>query len=214
MKKSIIVLFIAFISINAFSQSQGSLVVGGAFSLTMEKNKTEQGSNTTDGTSYTNFKFTPDLEYFLSESLSAGAGIGYSLEKTNWNNSNDHVEKTGMFYLAPYLKKYFAVGDRAAFFGKAQLLFGFGKETDEQKVGGVTVSTDTKLRNFSIGITPGFKYDISNKVALEAEVGFVGFNQEVRKWDSGNDEVKQIKNTFEFSFVPNYFGLGIRYTLK
>jgi opacity protein-like surface antigen len=214
MKKSIIVLFIAFISISAFGQSQGSLVVGGAFSLTMSKDKTEQGSTTTDGVSRTQFEFTPDLEYFLSESLSAGVGIGYTFAKVKTNNNNDQIVKSGMFSLAPYLKKYFTVGDRAAFFGKAQLSFGFGKQTIEQKVGGVTVSDETKLRDFSLGIIPGFKFKVSEKIALEAGIGFVGFQQNVGKKDNGSGEVKDITNTFKFDFVPNHLELGIRYTLK
>ncbi len=216
MKRIAILLLIALGPIKAFSQiSSGSLVVGGAFSLSLSKDKTEEGSNTEDGPFRTYFSLTPDVEYFLADNLSAGIGIGYALNKSKTENSTSEViSKNGMFTISPYLKKYFSLGDRAYFYGQALASIGFGKVTNETKFSSSTITTERNSSMFSIGVVPGFRYDISDKVGLEAGIGFLGFTQDVEKSKNGNTEVRDITNTFSFRFVPNSLSLGIRYTIK
>lgn len=216
MKRIVILMFIALGPLKAFSQiSSGSLVVGGAFSLSLSKDKTEQGSNTDEGPSRTYFSIIPDVEYFLADNLSAGMGIGYTLNRSKTENSNSEViTKDGMFTISPYLKKYFSLGDRAYFYGQALASFGFGKETIETKFSSSTLTTERNSSIISIGIVPGFRYDISDKVGLEAGIGFLGFIHDVDKSKNGNTDRRDITNTFSFRFVPNSLSLGIRYTIK
>ncbi len=216
MKRIVILMLIAVGPLKVFSQiSSGSLVVGGAFSLSLSKDKTEEGSNTEDGPSRTNFSLIPDVEYFLADNLSVGIGIGYTLNKSKTENSiSETISKNGMFTISPYLKKYFSLGDRAYFYGQAQASLGFGKTTIETKSGSTTVTTERNSSMFSIGVIPGFRYDISDKVGLEAGIGFLGFTQDVDKSKNGNTNRRDITNTFSFRFVPNSLSLGIRYTIK
>lgn len=218
MKKIAFFCSIAFlVQLNSYSQtSQGSIVVGGEISLTTSNNKTEHDNHTSDGPVRTHFSLIPDIEYFLTDNLSAGIGIGYSIDKyKNDNSVTETVQKDGLFVMTPYLKKYFPMGDRAYIFGEAQLGLGFGKEVDESTTGGVTIkTTDAKHSYVSIGIVPGFRFNVSQKVGLEAGIGFIGFSHDVHKTGSGNDETRNITNSVHFSFIPNSLTLGIRYTLK
>lgn len=216
MKKMIIVLLVAIVPAKAYNQiSQGSVIVGGEFSLELSKNKTEQDNNTDDGPTRTNFRIMPDVEYFLAENLSAGLGLGYTLSKTTTEATNSETtRKNGTFVIMPYLKKYFTLGERAYFYGQALAAFGFGDETTEVRAGSVTTSIEENSNSIRVGIVPGFRYDITDRLGLEAGIGFLGFNRDVDKSGSGNNEEKEIDSTFELSFLPNSFSLGIRYTLQ
>lgn len=144
MKKMIIVLLVAIVPAKAYNQiSQGSVIVGGEFSLELSKNKTEQDNNTDDGPTRTNFRIMPDVEYFLAENLSTGLGLGYTLSKTTTEATNSETtRKNGTFVIMPYLKKYFTLGERAYFYGQALAAFGFGDETTEVRAGSVTTSIE------------------------------------------------------------------------
>jgi hypothetical protein len=216
MKRIVFIILILVAPLKAFSQiSSGSVIVGGEFSLSLSKDKSEQGGNTDDGPARTYFSIIPNVEYFLADNLSAGIGIGYKLNRSKSENSTTEIiSKDGLFTIAPYLKKYFSLGDKAYFYGQAIASFGFGKETTETKSSSMTISVEENSSNFSIGIVPGFRYDISDKVGLEAGVGFFGFSQDVDKSKNGNNERRDITNTFSFRLVPNALSLGIRYTIK
>lgn len=216
MKRIVILMLVAMASFKGFSQiSQGSVVVGGEFSISASKEKREQNGNTDEGPSRTYFSIIPNVEFFLADNLSAGIGLGYKLNRSkSESGSSEIISKNGMITVAPYLKKYFSLGDRAYFYGQAIASFGFGKQTTETKFSSTTMSVEENTSNFSIGVVPGFRYDVSDKVALEAGVGFLGFSQDVEKSGSGNSEVRDITNSFRFSFVPNALSLGIRYTIN
>lgn len=211
-----VLLLVVIIPLNSFAQlSQGSIVVGGEFSFKISNSKTEQGSNNYDGPVYTRFSIMPDAEYFFAENFSVGLGIGYAFDKKKTETSNSEtIDKSGIFSISPSLKKYFPLGDKAFFYGKLSTEFGFGKETNEYKVGPITTSTEENSTIFSIGIIPGFRYNITDRVGLEAGVGYFGFSNSTNKSGSGNNKKKDISNSFNFSIIPNSLSLGIRYMLN
>lgn len=216
MKKIVFLLLIVIIPLKAFNQiSQGSLIIGGEFSLSLSKDKREQNNQTSDGPTNTYFRFSPNIEYLLADNLSAGLGLGYSLnrEKTETTNT-ETIDKNGNFEIKPYLRKYFTLGDRAFIFGEAAALFSFGKSITEYKTNAGNTSTESSGSGISIGLSPGLRYNISDKLALETKVGFVGFNHSVGKSGVGANERRDITNTFGFSISPNMLSFGIRYTLN
>ncbi|NJK94750.1 MAG: porin family protein [Bacteroidales bacterium] len=181
----------------------------------LQKEKTEQGGNTDDGPVWTNFKITPEAEYFISDNFSAGLGLGYSLYKKKTESTNSEtINKTKTFTISPFVKKYFALGEHAYFFGKAQADFGFGKDIDEYKSGTVTTSVEEHQSVFRIGVIPGFRYNITDKFGIEAGIGFFGFSNTVNTSGSGNNEKKDINSSFQLSVIPNSLSLGIRYTIN
>lgn len=217
MKRNLVILLIiAAIPFKAFSQlSQSSIVIGGSFGFSVEKEKTKVGSNTNDGPTSSTFTILPDVEYFIGDNLSVGLGIGYNFNKSTEEDGNiETTYKTGVFYFSPYLKKYFTLGDKAYIFGKAQLGMGFGTYTTEVKMNNVTTSTDSDFSSLNIGITPGFRFDVTERIGLEAGIGFVGYTGETYKSGSGNNERKDTRNKMSFEFNPSYLTFGIRYTLN
>jgi hypothetical protein len=216
MKKVFIYLLLAIVPAKAFNQiSQGSLITGGEFSYQVTSNKSEQGNNTTEGPTRTRFSLIPNIEYFLADNLSAGMGIGYEMTKSQTETPNSQTTtKNGTFLISPYVKKYFNLGDNAYFYGQAILNFGLGKETNEFKAGTITTTNEDDNSSIGIGIVPGFRYDISEKIGLEAGIGFIGFTQYMDKSGAGANERRDISKTFQFSIVPNTLTLGIRYRLN
>jgi outer membrane protein W len=212
----VVLLIVAILPFKAFSQiSQGSIVVGGSLGLSVEKEKTKSNGNTEDGPTSSTFKILPDVEYFISDNLSIGLGIGYSFNKSTEDQGlTEYTYKTGTFYLNPYLKKYFTLGDKAYFWGQAQIGMGFGTRTTEAKTGNITTSVDNDFSSLAIGITPGFRFDVTERIGLEAGIGFIGYTGETTKSGSGNNEVKRSTNKMGFEFDPSYLTFGIRYTLK
>jgi len=218
MKKCIFILTITIIGnqFQSFAQlSQGSIVVGGNLSFSAGSSKTEYSNSTVDGPKTVNFSIMPNAEYFLTENFSAGIGMGYSLVKNTSKSTNtETVNKTGSFQISPFVRKYFPLGDKAFFYGQVGADFGFGKTTNESKTGNITVSSESKNQQISLGITPGFRYNVTEKIGLEAGIGFIGFNHSVNSSGSGNNKVDHISNSFQFQIAPNYLVFGIRYKLN
>lgn len=217
MKRNIIILLlVAIFPLKAFNQiSQGSIVVGGSLSLSVSKEKTEQDGDTEDGPTTSHFSLIPDVEYFFADNLSFGLGIGYSMDKTKTEGANmETISKEGTFLINPYVKKYFSLGDRAYFYGQAVLGLGFGKETNEVKAGTITTSVEENFNTLSLGIVPGFRFDVTEKIGLEAAIGYVGYVSNTFKSGSGNNEEKETVSSFQLNFIPNSLTLGIRYTFN
>lgn len=218
MKSKLFLIALLFVGWQAsvYSQlGQGTFKVGGEFTVSSAQEKTKSNNNTSDGPTSTSFVVMPELEYFLAENFSAGLGIGYSFDKaTTTSGSTEYTSKRGLFHLNPYVRKYFPLGNQVAFYGQAGLGFAAGTTKHETKVGSTTTTTETNSSSLSLGITPGIILNLSEKISIEAGLGFVGYTSDVEKSGSGNNEVKDITNRITFSVAPSYITFGLKYALK
>ncbi len=191
------------------AQSQGSISVGGAFNLWFQNPKTEYTNQTVDGTKTTQFTLLPSVEYFVSDQFSLGLGIGYNLIR--YKSANNDIDRTGMFYFEPYVRKYFKLGDRFSIFGQGGLSLGFGNRVVETTNNNTTVSTKFARSSVSVGITPGILFFVSDKVALETSFGSFGY-----EGSSTEVAANQKDKTSDFGLQLNTTTLnfGIRFFIK
>jgi outer membrane protein len=202
------------VSISGFCQpSQGSLSIGGTFSVDLGSTKNKVNSNTTDGPKTTYFSLIPSVEYFILDKLSAGVGIGYSLDrsKTEGNNTTT-ISSTGTFIFNPFARYYLPLGgsDKVSLFGQGDIYLGLGNEKNKATVGNITNTDKYKHNTISFGISPGVAVYLSQKISIEATFGFIGFQH---KSDETGANDSEITNDVIFSISPSYIGFGLRYFL-
>lgn len=207
--------FIVFIGFKGIAQhSQGSISVGGTFNLQFRTDKEENNNSTETGPKYTDFTLLPSAEYFIADDLSLGLGIGYTVSREkqeNYSVYNEYIHSERMFILNPYARKYWGLGDRVSIFGQASLAFGFGKNIYEYKYNNATTTYKYDASRFSLGISPGVQLMVSDRIALEAVFGFVGYTRESE--DTGTNSSTSSESVI-FNVNPAAIQFGIRYSLK
>jgi hypothetical protein len=213
----IIVSLVCFKSIG--QHSQGSISVGGTFMLSSSKETNENNNTSTDGPKTINFKIVPSVEYFMSDKFSVGLGLGFSTQRVKRNNYpegsivyDEYVVSHPRFVLNPFARMYFPLGDRVNLFGEGFINFETGKDKYEYTDNNRTDTYKFKASDFSIGITPGIQFMVSQKIALEATFGFVGYQSSYNEWGT-NSSTKN--GGFGLNLDPSSFlNFGFRYFIK
>jgi len=206
MKKILIIIVcLAGMNIPNYAQySKGKIALGGSFSISYEKTKT----NTTSTSS--NFEILPSAEYFITNNFSVGMDIGYQSQMSEYPyapSSNTLKTVNSSFIAQPYVKKYLSLGEHLSFFGKAEVDVSFGKVT-------TTVASDTQTeKTFEVaaGVSPGLSFLLSKRTLIEATFGTIGFSTETDKPDSGT---KTTITGLTFTVNPVAFGLGVKFFLN
>ncbi|WP_462281597.1 outer membrane beta-barrel protein, partial [Salinivirga cyanobacteriivorans] len=167
MKKSIllIITMVAFIGVNA------QINIGGSVGFSVSNSESTTDGTSVDGPSNTNIRLLPEVEYMLAENLSIGGQIGFSFNKTN-DDANDYESSLFMFEIAPYGRMYFPLGENIELFGEGGI--GFARGTEKITVGSTTNDGNT-YTDFSLGVAPGLRYAISEKLKLELRAGYLGY---------------------------------------
>ncbi len=202
----------------SFSQvKEGAILLGGQF--TFDVSKVDYGSNSfREPSERTVFIIQPQLGFALSERLIVGGSLGYRNVK---NISTDFffggpstIETTeNLFAVSPFVRNYFGITEKFYFYLQGDASIGFGKSTFEDENGN-EFQPEANLTALSIGVRPGLSFFVSDKVALEAEFGFLGYTQEKSKQEfdigGGNSETSEITDsnyglnlnatTFNFGF--------------
>lgn len=213
MKRFLIVLFvISLLPLTGFTQpSQGSIAIGGNFNLQFRTIKNTANNNTVEGPKYSYFNLTPSVEYFLTQNISVGLGLGYAFSKVSDIPPNFNEEiKSSMINIVPFSRIYIEMGEKVNVFGQASLGIGFGKQKDETTVGNLTTTNKTDYFEFELGIRPGFQYSLSSKLAIEATFGFIGYQSS----SSEMNNVENTDNSFQLNLSSSTLTFGIKYFLK
>lgn len=203
-------LFTCLISTNILAQNkQGSLAIGGTLSLVVENEKDKNNNITVDGPKTTNFKIIPTAEYFISDKFSIGLGIGYDNEKTKTVNGNvTTTTNHGWPVIQPFARMYFPLGEKVSFFGQASVDIEPGKVKTEVKAGNTTTTTSNNDFWIQAGITPGLSLNLSDKVAIDATFGFIGYRHE--KVENGANS-STTYNSAIFTVDPSTLFLGVKF---
>ncbi|SDR74624.1 Outer membrane protein beta-barrel domain-containing protein [Polaribacter sp. KT25b] len=180
---------------------KGTWVFGG------DLNFSSGGNDYTDpsisDTDYTGFGITAKTGYvFTKNNLELGLGLGFSTSK---NASGDYENKTNSYKIAPYVKKYLPVNDIFSFFLQGEVAFSnYNIEENYNN------STDIESNSLFIGVRPGFVYFVTKKLALNANIGALGYNTNTYK----TDNVTQSKNnSFSFNLSSSDLLFGFCYFL-
>jgi len=208
MKKVQLLLMSFVFATMAFSQqAKGDIYLGGSLNLSAESSSTEVGSTNTDGPKIFSFGIEPKVGYFISDKISVGLNLGFSSYNRKVENSGTTTKNTNLSYGGGIFARYYVLPtEKFGFFFEAgaDLMAGSSK-TD---IGGVETDGPNTL-NINAGFTPGIVFYVSNRVALEANYGFLGYNTYSEKDDSGTQEVKSTDNSFGLDVNPGTFELGV-----
>jgi len=118
--------------------------------------------------------------------------------------NRDNIEKS--FAFGFYLRNYITV-NQGGLFLEESMSFGFSKSEfiDFE-------DNNTSSRSFSIGISPGIYYYLTEKIALEAKIGWLGYKTK-REIYSYRD-YDRVFNESGVSINPQNITMGIIFTLK
>lgn len=155
------------------------------------------GFNYTDkdnGTKVTDFTISPEIGYSLNDKWDIAVAINETY--TNYDLKGDIADyHTNSFSINPYARYTFAKSGIASFFVEGGVLVG---------------SEDVKLENadktesqttWGIGIRPGVKVALSDKVSLVAKLGYLGYK-----------DVEDSYSKFGFGVDNNSLSLGMYFS--
>ncbi len=216
MKKMLFTALVAVFGLtsSAYAQfSAGTIAVGGGISISSENTKYESGSTTVEGDPTTSFNLSPSVGYFLADDLEVGVQVDFTRSGQSGEdfNGDDYSEVSTIFAFGPYARKYFSLGESAAFYGEAGLGIGAGKSKYEQ---GSTTYEYNKMSIFSVGVTPGFVFRPAERIGVELSAGFFGFTSVKSEDPEGDDEDLTTKsNDFGLSLDLSNVSLGVKFYL-
>ena len=204
------IIFISLVSTSIFAQNkQGSLAIGGTLNLDVQSQKDKANNVTFDGPSTTTFKLVPTAEYFITDEFSAGLGIGYDNVRTKTVNANiTTITNSGWPVIMPFVRMYFPMGEKVSIFGQASIDIEPGSTTTKTTTGNQT--TTVKDNDFWIqtGITPGISLSLSDKIAIDATYGFIGYTHHSVENGANNSTVT---NNVTFKIDPSSFTFGVKF---
>jgi hypothetical protein len=183
----------------------GKFFIGGHFSLYSTTNKSKNGSTTEKGLSDTYFTIMPVGGYFLNDKIAVGAGIGYDTQIEKNPGSTLDKYTTSKIVFNPF-GRYYLISGIGGIFIEASMGYSFGK--NKTHFNDVT-DTENEFGYFAV-LSPGVYYYVTPRLALEAKLGWLGFNGNVTK--RANDQ-KDIRNSFGTDLSPDSFIFGLTFTL-
>ena len=131
-----------------FAQIQkGAVQLGGSITYNEFENRFQESKL---------FQVLPQAGLFVSDNTSIGLSLGYSYQETPVNFGQSEVRQ---FLLGMYSRFHKTVSDKFYMFLQPAFTFGFNR------------FDGTHRDNFTINVAPGLMYFVSEKIALEMNVG-------------------------------------------
>jgi hypothetical protein len=218
MRKILVIVTIVLTSVGAFAQYQaGNILATATLTFGVAQSKTTGGNVTVEHPKYTTFEIAPGIEYFATDKIAIGGEIGFAMEKELDKNpggvADETVDKTSMTTISPFASYYLVNEEKFAFFLKLGFGVGFGKRVHEIKTLGVTVSEDTKLSAFEIGLSPGIAVHLSERFGMTATFGSLGYRSFKEKQENNGNTITDKSSEYGLKITPE-LGFGIYFKLK
>ncbi|HJZ39701.1 MAG TPA: hypothetical protein VJ203_04995 [Bacteroidales bacterium] len=183
----------------------GKFFVGGSLNIWASTDKSKvDGITFTDEKSF-NFDFNPRLGYFVSDRIAAGIGLGFSNSVTKFPDDIPDKSTSSRFYFEPFLR-YYLISGKAGIFAEASV----GTYVGKNKLYYDTTTDEWNNLGIFAGVSPGVYYFITEKLALEAWIGWIGIETDVDKF---SDDDKDIYTEFQMSLYPSNISLGLKFIL-
>ncbi|WP_419494732.1 outer membrane beta-barrel protein [Chryseobacterium bernardetii] len=217
MKKILLAGAVALFGLSNAQIAKGTTYVSGQLGYS-------QNENNNNDTKIESFKVLPTVGYFVNTNLAVGLGVGYkndNVKVTTEGNLiptgtfvNENKTTTSAFVVAPFVRKYWTLGDKLYIFGQLEVPMEFGQFKDEdnrtETVGSTVTkkSTSTKNNFTSIGVNvkPGLDYFLNKNWSIEATFGEFGYN--TNKLDV--DGAKRV-NDYKFGLNLSSVTFGVKY---
>ncbi|CAH0177892.1 outer membrane beta-barrel protein [Chryseobacterium sp. WG14] len=200
-----------------FGLSNAQIAKGTAY-LSGQVGYSQNENNNTD-TKVESYKVLPTVGYFVDTNLAVGLGLGYQNDNTKTVSTIgattvDAKETVSGFVVAPFVRKYWTVGEKLYIFGQLEVPMVFGQNKDEATstttVGGTTTSSSTSTKNnftsIGVNVKPGLDYFLNKNWSIEATIGEFGYN--TSKVDV--DGAKRV-NDYKFGLNLSSVTFGVKY---
>ena len=199
MKKLLLITAILFYGVTS-AQEKGTWVFGGE--LNFSNGESEYQDSTSD---YNAFGITAKTGYvFIKNNLELGLGLGYSTSK-NESYDYNYENKYNSYTISPYIKKYLPINDIFSFFLQGEVAF--SNYNRKEKYDNYD---NTDGNTFFIGLRPGFVYFVTKNIALNANIGALGYSTNKYK----SDNITESKsNSFSFNLNSSNLIFGLSYYL-
>lgn len=176
--------------------SFGGQLLFGSSGSEFENNEITQNSDSF------RLSINPEIGYAVQKNLIIGLGLGYTyLENNNTNTNNNNA-----YSIYPYIKKFIPVNDKLLFSLRGEIRF---SKTDFENSGNSFSNIDNN-QSFFAGFRPGITYFVSKNLALEANIGALGYSRSNRESEFGN-QIKVTTESFSFDFNSNNLLFGFTY---
>ena len=161
MKKLFLLAGIALLSLNVNAQEKESKGLEGTWWATSQFGYTQTKTGPVKGT---NLMVLPLVGYFVSPSVTVGAGAGMINIKSE--NAAGTVAKTDLIVIEPLVRKYWNVAGNFYFFGQLATPIISGKEKQ----------ADTKISQFGLAASGGFDFFVTKNFSVEFSYNLVNFS--------------------------------------
>lgn len=172
--------------------TKGSKFLTGGIGISSENDKDAD-------TKTSSFSIAPSAGYFITDNLAVGIGVGFGSEKLTI--SGDTEDETSVMKVGGFGRYYFSPKNKFTMFGHLGINYA---SLNYKTVGGV--SADAKVNGIEAFVSPGFNYWISNKLALEALIGRIGYSSSKPDVDGAKGT-----STFDFGLDLTSVSFGINY---
>ncbi|NJB71862.1 hypothetical protein GGR42_002324 [Saonia flava] len=196
---------------------KGTWNVGGNLSFRVSKNDNNDASQIRENEN-TSISFFPNVGYAVGKNIITGLGLGYGYSKSEILSANEGAinnftsNDSRTFTIAPYIRGYFPLGEKLAFYTQGEVGFSKTKNTSDDENNNMVIN-ERKNNSYFIGIRPGITYFVSKKLALETGIGFLGYTKtdSELKSDSGTFDQSGKASNFNFSLNSSDLLFGLSY---
>ncbi|MGE8434848.1 outer membrane beta-barrel protein [Chryseobacterium joostei] len=217
MKKILLAGAVALFGLSNAQIAKGTTYVSGQLGYS-------QNENNNNDTKIESFKVLPTVGYFVNTNLAVGLGVGYKNDNVKVTTDgniiptgtfvNENKTTTSAFVVAPFVRKYWTLGDKLYIFGQLEVPMEFGQFKDEdnrtETVGSTVTkkSTSDKANYTSIGVNvkPGLDYFLNKNWSIEATFGEFGYNTNKLNVDGA----KRV-NDYKFGLNLSSVTFGVKY---
>ncbi len=154
----------------------------------------------TEKNKFTSFNVSPKVGYFISSNLEIGLGSGYSYSKNEDINLNS--TKNNSYSVFPYVKKYIPLHKNFSFFLQGEARYSVSESDYNNNLN--TGSGNT----FFAGIRPGIVYFFTENLAMQANIGALGYTTSKFKSEG---VVESTSNSFSFNLNSSNLLFGFSY---
>lgn len=190
-----------------FVIEQDTWNVSGLFSFSNTNNNTQNSSQADNLT----ISFSGSVGYFIKDNWSLGVRLSYTHDNKQGiqlalTPPTESTENRNIISFAPYLKKYFAISKKLGLSIQGELAYTY----TEEETNNINVNTILNSTNaFAINLRPGITYFLSKNIALEGNIGVLGYEKSSTLEKPSNIETfkKYIVTSISLSNV--FLGLSI-----
>ena len=148
----------------AAQTDQGTVMVGGSISLSLDKQESKIGNQSfQDNGDINAFSVTPSVGYFFVDGLVGGLGLNYQRLHREFENNDESTRN--LLSVEPFLRYYFDNG----IFGMANVGYGWGTSKNTGNNFPET-ATDLRLFNWQVGV--GYAIFLNDHIAIEPLVSY------------------------------------------